>query len=166
MWKAKHFPPYRKQSVPAPSDGFCSQSFQCDIRYQFQNLNSSCKNDSQEMRARQMTWTDTPAVAAIADEAFGPDELFQWIYPRQKAYKNDLRRWWLTRMKRYLAEPGVQAFVAETEEGDDEWGGRPEVVGMAVWVRSGDDAEALKWKQDSFLYSTLLSTIGSPSRTC
>jgi hypothetical protein len=94
---------------------------------------------------------DTPAVATIADDAFHQDELFQWLYPYYDKYPNDLRRWWLIRLKQRLNEPGVHVFVAEQEN---------EVVGYAIWRRVGEDSEAEKWQQDSLVsFALAMSTI-------
>lgn len=107
------------------------------------------------MRVREMTWADTPQAATIADDAFSKDELFPFLYPRLAQYPSDLRRWWLLRIKQRLLTPGNQSYVAETESGDKGWRGYPEIVGFALWVRSGTDARAAQWQKDSLQCSEL-----------
>jgi hypothetical protein len=105
------------------------------------------------MRVRQMTLADAPQVANIADDSLSTDELFTYLYPRREQYPSELRRWWLIRIKQRLATPGVNALVVETESGDKVWRGCPEVVGFALWIRSGKDAGAAKWQGDSLQWS-------------
>jgi hypothetical protein len=91
-----------------------------------------------------MRLADAPAAATIADEAFHKDELFSWLYPNYDLYPDELRRWFLLRMKQRLIDPGVHAVVAEEND---------EVLGYSIWRRSGRDVESAKWQQDSLVSS-------------
>jgi hypothetical protein len=101
------------------------------------------------VQIRRMRLADAPAAATIADEAFHNNKVFCWLFPYYDQYPNELRRWFLLRLKQRCVEPGVYVFVAE--EGD-------EILGYAVWKRLGQDSEAAKWQQDSLV--SVFSDVG------
>ncbi|OCL03900.1 acyl-CoA N-acyltransferase [Glonium stellatum] len=100
------------------------------------------------MHIRPLIRSDIPAVAEITNQTFSKDELFTWLYPHQSHFPDDLRRFQLIRLRTRLVEQGSHGFVAESEEGDAEWTGKPEVLGFAFYIRNGDDPIAEKWRKD------------------
>ena len=101
-----------------------------------------------KMHVRPLIRSDIPAVAEITNQTFSKDELFAWLYPHQDRFPDDLRRFQLIRLRTRLVERGSNGFVAESEEGDAEWTGKPEVLGFAFYIRNGNDAGAKKWRHD------------------
>ncbi|KAF2489869.1 acyl-CoA N-acyltransferase [Lophium mytilinum] len=101
------------------------------------------------MLIRPLLREDLPAVAPIVHDTFSNDELFTWLYPHQEKYPNDLRRFQLIRLRSRLVQLGSHGFVAESEAGDAEWNGAPEILGFAFYIREGNDEKAAKWRQDS-----------------
>jgi len=105
------------------------------------------------MYIRRITREDLPEVFAITSEAFATDELFAWLHPRQKEYPDDLPRSQRIRLRTRLVSAGQHGFVAVTEETDQDWSGKPEVVGYAFFIRKGNDDIARKWQTDSIFNS-------------
>ena len=101
-----------------------------------------------KMHVRPLIRSDIPAVAEITNQIFSKDKLFTWLYPHQDRFPDDLRRFQMIRLRTRLVERGSHGFVAESEEGDAEWTGKPEVLGFAFYIRNGNDAGAKKWRHD------------------
>jgi len=89
------------------------------------------------MRLRAAMQNDLPARAEIAVAAFARDEAFVPLYPPHDQFPDDLRRWWLLRIKQRLNETGtrifVAVFVAEEESCDDK---ALREVGIAMLLES------------------------------
>ena len=100
-----------------------------------------------------MTRADTPLVATMGTLAFGHDELFSWLFPRQDEYPSDLRRWELIRIKARLLTPGVCGVVGETEPQDAQWEGKSQIIAFAFWQRHGGDIDREIWQGDSIVQS-------------
>jgi len=102
---------------------------------------------------RPMERKDVSDCATVADAAFRTDELFVRLYPRYKEYPNELRDWWLVRLKGRLVDPITVPLVAEASIGDGP-DAEKEIVGFAVWLRLGTDAGALeRMAKDTYLHS-------------
>ncbi|KAF2806276.1 acyl-CoA N-acyltransferase [Mytilinidion resinicola] len=101
------------------------------------------------MLIRPLIRADLSSVAPIVHDTFSGDELFTWLYPHQEKYPNDLRRFQLIRLRSRLVQLGSHGFVAESEPGDAEWNGAPEILGFAFYIREGSDEKAARWRQDS-----------------
>ncbi|KAF1973898.1 acyl-CoA N-acyltransferase [Bimuria novae-zelandiae CBS 107.79] len=101
------------------------------------------------MRVRSLTRDDLPAVADIAFHAFEKDEFFGWLNPGRDKYPDDLRRSQKILMRRRLVTPGQYGYVAETEEGDEDWTGKSEILGFAFYSRSVGDEAAKRWRADT-----------------
>ncbi|KAF2260146.1 acyl-CoA N-acyltransferase [Lojkania enalia] len=101
------------------------------------------------MFIRPITREDLPQAVAISNSIFRNDELFAWLFPRQHVYPDDLRRFQFLRFRTRLMMVGCHGFVMVTEESDPYWTGKEEVVGYAFFERTGDDAAAQKWRQDT-----------------
>jgi len=71
-------------------------------------------------------------------------------------YPDDLRRSQAIRFRMRLVSAGQLGFVVETEPGDPDWSGKPEVVGYAYFLRWGKDEAAKKWQTDSLFWSRLI----------
>lgn len=102
------------------------------------------------MLIRPLSRPDLPAVSQITHRAFSHDELFTWLYPHQDKYPDDLRRYQLIRLRTRLVQKGSHGFVAESEEGDAEWSGKPEILGFAFYIRGGRDEKAERWREDGW----------------
>lgn len=109
------------------------------------------------MYIRPLTREDLPAVAWMTNQTFAKDELYKWLYPHQDLYPDDLRRFQVIRLRTRLVDKGSHGFVMVTEQSDSDWTGRPEVMGFAFYVRSGDDEAGKKWQTDSWFNSMLYS---------
>lgn len=123
------------------------------------------------MRLRRTTPQDIPAITDLACAAFGGDELFSWLWPRQDEYPEDMRMFMLWRNKLRMVESGCVGWVAVLEAGDELVVGdgrgqgkqEGEIVGYAFWTRSareGDEA-GMEWIRDGIfnresLFSFLL----------
>jgi hypothetical protein len=92
------------------------------------------------MNIRPIRTSDVSSVADLQAAAFAGDELFTWLYPRRQDYQWTYRHDWLLSIRRRMAQPNLKIFVAELN-GD--------VVGCAVWKRTGEDENAAKWYNDS-----------------
>jgi hypothetical protein len=90
-----------------------------------------------EMHVRPLIRSNIPAVAEITNQTFSKYELLTWLYLHQDRFPDDLRRFQLIRLRTRLVERGSHGFVAESEEGDAAWAGKPEVLGFAFYIRNG-----------------------------
>jgi predicted N-acetyltransferase YhbS len=112
------------------------------------------------MKIRPIEPSDVSAIADLQAAAFADDELFTWLYPRRQEYPWNYRHDWLLSIRRRIAQSDLKIFVAEVD-GD--------VVGCAVWKRTGEDENAAKWYNDSLhkseCYSAYFSIDCSASET-
>lgn len=115
------------------------------------------------MRVRPFEREDLIEAAAIKIKAFEHDEFEAWLYPRLRQYPEDLRRSTIIRLRARLVGAGELGFVAETEEGDKDWNGKPQVTGFAYMGRCGDDEGAKQWRADSWFRSKLSMPLNSSS---
>ena len=102
------------------------------------------------MIVRPINSSDVSAVADLQAAAFTGDELFARLYPRYKDVPLTVRHDWWHRLRKRMAKPGTKVMVAELD-GD--------VVGCAVWERTGDDPKAADWVDDTFSKSELILNI-------
>ncbi|KAF2652239.1 acyl-CoA N-acyltransferase [Lophiostoma macrostomum CBS 122681] len=108
------------------------------------------------MLIRNLTREDLPVIVGMTNAGFKGDEIFDWLYPYQDKFPEDLRRSHQLRLQARLVGKGSHGFVAETEASDPDWTGRPEVVGYTFWLRTGQDETAKVWQSGSLLNALML----------
>lgn len=101
------------------------------------------------MHIRPFQPEDISAAASIAVSCFSDDELYNFTNPHKAQYPDDFRAHFVRRLRLRYWTPGYVFYVAVTDDGDQghEEGGR--VAGFAVWQRTGNSAEAMRWQQQS-----------------
>jgi GNAT superfamily N-acetyltransferase len=104
--------------------------------------------------------SDEPAIAEICARAFSDEDLFaRVILPHQAQYPNDVKLFWHDWVRKDWANPRNKIIVAVTNAEEDKQ--EETVIGLAIWQRQGDDADAQKvlseWS-DPGPFPALLST--------
>lgn len=110
-------------------------------------LSSACVEVAQifKMRVRLMTRADFSRVRDIHNEAFIDDELFTWIFPRGRLYRDNFRNCYGKRFALDLCTPGVWSIVCVDE--DDH------VLGFSVWKRTVPDTMPDLKNSDPWLHN-------------
>lgn len=98
------------------------------------------------MHIRLATAYDIPATATLSVPAFIDDELYRWMCPRRKIFPSHFRTSFLSRYQIRFWSPRFIFHVAETDEGDKDWSGTPQVIGYAIWSRRGESEIARGWR--------------------
>ena len=107
------------------------------------------------MRIRPIAREDIPTLNDITLSAFAKDGLFNYLFPLQAEYPNDLPRYQAIRMRTRMVWSGTHGFVVETEKGDELWtqDRGNQIVGYAFFGRTGSDEVGEKWRKDSLFRS-------------
>jgi len=106
------------------------------------------------MIIRRFTRDDIPSILTLNLQAFYNDELRDWLYTlNAKSRDANIRRYQLHRLRMRYVSPASHGCVAVSEPSDTFWSGTPEIVGVSIWNREGNDEYAEKWKQDSLVKS-------------
>lgn len=106
-------------------------------------------NTSFQMHIRLATLADCSETASISVTSFHDDELFDWMNPRRVEFPDDFRYFFLRRHQMRFWSPDHVFYVAMTDEQDNDWSGKSQIVGYAVWERRGDTEAAKSWKKTS-----------------
>jgi len=110
------------------------------------------------MRIRPCLLSDIPTATSLASQAFLNDALFAASNPHRKQYPQDFRASFAPRFRARILARNCLALVAETDPGDKTAHGTVsaggEVVGIAFWVRDGDDGERRVNAYDGVLLGT------------
>ncbi|KAK7192007.1 GNAT family protein [Paraphaeosphaeria sporulosa] len=101
------------------------------------------------MRVESVRREDLPEIFEITHRALEKDEFFGWLNPGREKYPGDLRRNQIIRLRSRLVGLGQYGYVAVTEEGDQDWSGKPEVAGFVFLHRSAGDEASKKWRADT-----------------
>ncbi|KAA8567543.1 hypothetical protein MFRU_048g00410 [Monilinia fructicola] len=110
------------------------------------------------MHLRPLARDDLPSIADLGTVAFRDDNLQTIFFPPKAVENGSLRRNIILRIRKRLVETGTHCFVSESDETDEFWSGKPELLGYAFWVRVGKSEAARKWQTDT-LFSKLERTL-------
>ncbi|KAJ8065073.1 hypothetical protein OCU04_005786 [Sclerotinia nivalis] len=110
------------------------------------------------MHLRPLTRDDLPSVADLRSEAFRDDNLQTIFFPPKAVENGSLRRNIMLRIRKRLVEASTRCFVSVSDEKDEFWSGKPELLGYAYWTRVGKSEAANKWQTDN-LFSKLERTL-------
>ena len=102
------------------------------------------------MHIRLATAHDVSETATLSVSAFADDELLEWMNPQRAAYPAHYRAAFLLRYQERFWSPNFVFYVAETDEGDEDWSGAAEVVGYAIWSRRGNSEVAKRWRRSQY----------------
>ncbi|KAL8789771.1 MAG: hypothetical protein Q9195_006663 [Heterodermia aff. obscurata] len=94
------------------------------------------------MHIRPAVFHDISAIATLEASAFNNDELYELLCPHRAAYPTHFRAAFLLRLQMRFWAPDFVMYVAETDEGDQDWSGAAEVTGCAIWRRRGNSEVA------------------------
>jgi len=93
-----------------------------------------------QFRIRHATPSDLPAIARVSASAFATHPVDSAVHCYLARYPSDWLRHEYYNISTFFYFPGVHAFVAESVDNN-------EIVGYAMWLRSGNSAVARKWRQ-------------------
>ncbi|KAI9645760.1 hypothetical protein NHQ30_005192 [Ciborinia camelliae] len=110
------------------------------------------------MHLRPLARNDLPSIADIGTDAFRDDDLKPILFPPKDVENGYLRRSIMLRVRKRLVETGTHCFVSESDEKDEFWSGKPELLGYSFWVRVGKSEAARKCQTDT-LFSKLERTL-------
>ncbi|ESZ91272.1 hypothetical protein SBOR_8339 [Sclerotinia borealis F-4128] len=113
------------------------------------------------MHLRPVIRDDLPCIADIGTEAFRDDNLQTIFFPPKAVENGSLRRNIMLRIRRRLVETGTHCFVSVSDEKDEFWSGKPELLGYAFWVRVGKSEAAMKWQTDTLSSKLERTLIGA-----
>lgn len=104
------------------------------------------------MHIRQATRADIPCMGDIQAVANLDDTLVRFTTQHTDKYFESYRQSSVRYIRKLFVEPGVIAFVAETDRSDyqdkrDRVYRAPEVVGFAMWQRVGSCETAQEWRR-------------------
>ena len=102
------------------------------------------------MHIRPATLSDLSTTSTIAVSAFWNDELYGWLYTHKDKYPEHVRDSILQKHRRRYWYADYVIYVAETDEEDKDWSGKPQVIGYAIWQRRGDSEAAKAWQKWSW----------------
>ncbi|CAD6447582.1 a0b476ac-209d-4a3f-bf69-f14ecd4d24f4 [Sclerotinia trifoliorum] len=103
------------------------------------------------MHLRPVTRDDLSSIADIASEAYRDDSLQRIFFPPKAVENGSQRRKSMLRIRKRLVEASTRCIVSVSDEKDEFWSGKPELLGYANWTRVGKSEAANNWQIDSLL---------------
>ncbi|RSL61898.1 hypothetical protein CEP54_005964 [Fusarium duplospermum] len=92
------------------------------------------------MLIRNATREDIPAAGAVAAAAYIDDEQDAFMFPGRLKYPERYLKTKESIVRHGMDDPTATVIVVVLEEGDEGWGGKPDIVGFCIWFREdGDD---------------------------
>ena len=97
-----------------------------------------------------------PACATAGALAFEEDELFAFFRPQRHQYPGRLRDDFVLSLHKHLNSPEVIIKIVLSDDDDKWWDDQigSEILGYAVWMRSGQGGKAGCWGEDNWRKST------------
>lgn len=105
------------------------------------------------MRIRSAKAVDLSVMADICRDAFMDDRFFNWMHPYRREYPEDFRAYFLHSLKKYYYGGTSNIMVAETDESDVDWSGRPVIMGFSGWKLEDKRHTSSKWSQSGVYYN-------------